>query len=405
MKKIYKKILVFAITSIIGIPIGTAQHIKATVEATEGGFQTIAVPQEFRARIGDNIGSLRIINQKGEEVPFILKPEATTTTGFKPMTFNKEVEAGDSTETILLDNPDKLKKQRYLLKIANSTATKPYTIEGSDDQQTWFSLVPRGYISDLYSETETYSTKSISFPLMDYRFVRIKLDNKDSAPINILEIGEMETQHRDESYEKLRNTSWKQAHDREKKTSIVTISKEGNSPIDFIKVHISAPNQYLREAEIYKNVATNRKNQNYKQTIEYITLNSATKNEFAVEIDGRSDFHIGIFNEDNSPLTIDSISLYQKPIQLLAELKRGFTYTLDADTGRKMPNYDLAKINLQLPDQLPNAEITKIEIPLDQLDDKKGTYGSIILIVCSILGVLAVFYFGNSLLRDMKKEK
>lgn len=405
MKTLLKNISLYLSILFAGYTVAQGQQIKATVEAKETGFQRIAIPQEFRSKIGNNIGFVRLFNQKGEEIPFVVKPEAVATTDFKPSSFERVVNADDSTETFLLHNPEKLKKQRYSLKIANSTATKSYRIEGSDDQQAWFSLVPQGYISDLYSNTETFSIKAISFPLMDYRFVRITLDNKKSAPINILDIGEMETQHTDVTYEKLRNVSWKEELETQNKSSLLSLATEGLSPVDLIKIHVSSPNQYLRESEIYQHTNTGRKKADVQQIIEYISLSGNSKNEFAVAIDKGSEFYIRIFHGDNPPLKIDSITLYQKPIQLLAELQRGFTYTLDADSNRRAPNYDLARINLALPDQLPAAEITRIEIPLSQTDEKNGTYGKIILVLGSILGVLIVFYFGSSLLKDMKKEE
>lgn len=122
------------------------------------------------------------------------------------------------------------------------------------------------------------------------------------------------------------------------------------------RVHTSSPNQYLQEAEIYQHTNNGRRKSEVQHIIEYISLPGNSNNECA-------------------------------------------------DSNRRTPNYDLAKINLALPDQLLAAEITRIEIPLVQTDEKSGTYGKIILILGSILGVLIVFYFGSSLLKDMKKEE
>jgi hypothetical protein len=381
------------------------QLIKATIAAHSDGLQSIRVPQEFRSKIGNNSNALRLFNQKGEEIPFIVKPAATSTTDFKAWPFERSIYPEDSTEIYVLHNPEKHKKQRIFLKIANTTTAKSYTIEGSNDQQTWFSLVAQGQLNALYSETDTYVTKSISFPLMDYQFIRIILDNKKSAAINIIDIGEIETLASEVHYEKLRNTSWKMEQDTGQKSTRLTLSTEGLSPVDFLKFHISAPNKYLRHAEIYQNVSAGRKKAVSRHVYEYLSLTNSTDDAFAVDIEGQSDFYIQIFNEDNAPLTIDSVSLYQKPIELLAELRNGFSYSLDAATKRKAPNYDLSKVELDLPDSFPQAEITRIEIPISQKEDGKSAYGNIILILGSILGVLVVFYFGSSLLKDMKKQK
>ncbi|NGF57408.1 hypothetical protein G5B00_12895 [Parapedobacter sp. SGR-10] len=379
-----------------------AQQIQARIEATQNGWQVIAVPQEFRARIGHDTGMLRIKDQKGNDVPYLVKTEGSETTDFRPVVYNRQLNTVDSTEIIVVDNIHKQEKQNYVFKIANTTAHKTYTIEGSNDQQVWFNLVSQGYIDGLYDERQTFTMKSIGFPRTDYSYIRITFDNKSSSPINILDIGEWETQAVPASYEKLRNTSFQLENDKKTKTTVLSLSKDYYSPVDFFQIHIATPPPYHREAEVFT-IAQSRKSKHIR-TRAYLTLHPENKHGDTVDPILDPNFYIRIFNEDNPPLQIDSVSLFQKPIQLIVGLKKGFTYSLEADTTWNTPNYDLRKAELQLPDTLAEVTIKSIEILESTKPETKNKYGNLILIICSVIGVVIVFYFGNSLLRDMKKK-
>ena len=405
MKKLSNKIFLGLIATFLCCNNTFSQQVKGRIEAPQNGWQTITVPQEFRARIGYDAGKLRIKDQKGNEVPYILKPEQAEKTDFKPVVYSKISNPADSTESVLIDNSNKQQKQSYTFKIANTSVRKSYSIEGSNGQQSWFSLVSQGYIDQMYNDEQTYTTKSISFPRTDYRFIRITFNNKSSLPINILDVGEIETNVQRTSYEKLRNVSFKLQNDKQHKISLLSISKDHSSPVDYIRLHISTSLPYHREAELYIPDTQPHTHKTYDRTLAYFTLHSGNQDGFAIDPVLDSEFYIKIFNEDNPPLQIDSISLFQKPIQILTNLKQGFTYSLEADSNWHTPNYDLAKTELQLPDSLPQAQVKAIEIWEKPAHEAKNKYGNFILISCSIIGVLILFYFGSSLLKDMKKKE
>src|SRR5690606_40360987 len=96
----------------------------------------------------------------------------------------------------------------------------------------------------------------------------------------------------------------------------LTIRKNGHSPIDYIQFHIAAPAHYHRQATLYtaRTETRRRKTHTYDQPMAYMTLSDRQANAFTVEDLSEDTFYIRIENEDNVPLTIDSLSFLQKPI-------------------------------------------------------------------------------------------
>lgn len=383
----------------------SAQQIKATIEASAEGLQAIQIPQEFRVWIGNDIGRLRIHDAKGVEVGFVLKPDIRETTAFQPVPFDKMVT--DSTETFVIHNPTKEKKQGYLFRIGNSANSKDYVIEGSDDQKNWFGLVSNGKFTQLYSDDQTSVVKNSSFPMTDYRYIRVVLDNRNSAPVQVLAIGEQITKETPQHYEPIQHVLFEGKEDSKNKETILTIRKNGHSPIDYIQFHIAAPAHYHRQATLYtaRTETRRRKTHTYDQPMAYMTLSDRHANAFTVEDLSEDTFYIRIENEDNVPLTIDSLSFLQKPITILADLKQGESYELDADSSRILPSYDLGKAAIDFAGDFPQATVKGMEKMATQpANERQHNTGRLLLLLGSIVGVLAIFYFGVSLVRDMKKK-
>ncbi|PRD48841.1 hypothetical protein [Sphingobacterium haloxyli] len=381
------------------------QVVKATIEAKVDGLQAIQIPQEFRRWIGNDVAPLRIHNAQGNEIGFVWKPDIRETTTFQTVPFHKMVT--DSTDAFVIHNPKKERKQGYIFRIANSAGSKDYVIEGSDDQETWFGLMNNGKFTQVYSEDHTSVVKNVSFPLTDYRYIRVTLDNKNSAPVQVLGIGEQVTHEIAQRYEPIQHVLCERKEDGKNKKTILTIRKNGRSPIDYIQFHITAPERYHRQATLYTTHTETHKRQThtYDQPMTYMTLSDQQANEVTVENLSEDTFCILIENEDNVPLTIDSLSFFQKPITILADLKQGETYVLDADSSRMLPNYDLGRATIDFTTNFPRATLKGIEkVAPPPTNGRQHDIGRLMLFLGSVIGVLAIFYFGASLLRDMKKK-
>ena len=387
-----------------------AQQIQAKVSTVENGYSSILIPQEFRARIANNLSTLRLKDAKGNEVPFVVKPQEADLSFFSPIPYEHIKNTVDSTEVFLIDQKDKKKSSGYIIQVANSDNNKKYLIEGSDDMQNWFGIVNNGILTSLKDDTQTFTSKSINFPPVDYRYIRIMLDNKRSSPIRVLNIGEIKNSGTTLKLEKIKDISYKQTNNPEHKTTTIAITKDLWTPIDYFVVYASSPKQYYRTAYTYveQQKASAVKNNNSKQKhsiSEYLQLHSNAGETYPLQDSYPSLFFMEIENKDNPPLKIDSILFYQTPIHLIADLDKKQIYNLQVDSIWSAPNYDLSKIDLNLPADIPVAKVSDIQINKTDSTLEDKDYGNWILIGCSILGIFLVFYFGKGLIKDLNKEK
>lgn len=390
----------------VGIMTAYGQQIKAELKGIGNQYQTIQIPQEFRAIIGNDVSKVRIKDKNGNEIPYILENNQGSYQTFEPTAFNRI--NTDSTETLVIENKGKKKLSHYVLKIGNSTASKSYSIEGSQNGKEWFSLVSAASLSDLQDSEETYVVKSLEFPLNDYAFIRIIINNKKSAPINVLDIGQFKITNLEAHYEKLKRINYHIEQNKKEKTTTVKITKEGIIPINYISFHIPSPTLFSREAMLYaeEEVTIKKRKSITEIGMYYFDLqNNVARNIEIPDFAYPNTIFIKLQNKDNQPLQIDSISLYQIPLYIVAQLDQNQSYTLEADNEWKTPDYDINKLQLNLPKDLPKATISNISAQSkDQEKTENKSNGKLILIIGSIIGAIVVFYFGNSLIKDMKKN-
>lgn len=384
-----------------------AQDLKGKFTVKEKQYHQIDIPQSFRSIIASDIGKIRIKNSKGTEIPFILKTNTIASQEFLKVAHN--IVNSDTSQIITIENTSGEKREDILIKIANSTGAKLYKIEGSDDNLKWYNVVNKATLKNLQDESQTFVNKRIEFPKNQYRYLKIIIDNKSSAALNILDVGKIINSSTHPQYEVLDNVKFTNVLNTKSKTSNIVVSKNGYSPVDQIEFQISNPKDYNREMELFyieeqntkgKKIAINQNNQIFY-------LNSVNSQKLDLQLNTYPEkFNITIHNEDNIPLDITAINLYQQKLSLIAYVEPNETYSLEADKNWDMPNYDLNNIDLKLPIKLSKVAISNIEtIQSDSTENKDSLLNSKwILIICSILGVAIVFYFGGSILKDMKKN-
>lgn len=386
-----------------------AQQLHTAIDpAPESKFYRIEIPQAFRALIGNDLGKLRIKNkQSKQKVPFIIASEETSDPTFKAVASATVNVLKDSLTQVVIVNPSRKAKTAYTLRIANAALQKTFRIEGSNDSSTWFALSNNGQLQLQQQQQQTYVEETLDFPLNDYAYLRILFNDKKAAPLNIQAVGEIITAGTSPEWRRIAGSSFSQKADKAKKQSLISLKLAAQMPVDYIQFHIHRPNQYQREGELYilrESIIKGRKVSS-RDTKSTFTLQSGKQNSFPVHDFFASKASIRIDNLDNEALKIDSISLYQAPRYILAELEKGISYELEADSSWSMPQYDLANMNINsaAAGTLGLAAVA-IESPR-KAPKAKSTFGNYILWLGIGLGIVLVFYFSRGLLKDMNTKE
>lgn len=382
-----------------------AQQITGKLKATGKQYQRITIPQEYSSVIGYDWGKIRIKDSKGEDVPFILFNPPLDEKQFIPTPF--VYAPTDSSQTFVIENISKKRINSFLLKIANSNAQKEYSIEGSNDQNNWFVLVNKGYLDNLQSSHDTYVITSVNFPLNDYANIRIRIQNKTSAPINLLDIGQIEVTDIAQHYEKLKNVSYKVSENKKDKKTVLTVQKQGKVTFDIMQFHIKNSDLYTRPVTLYaeEEIISKKKVRKINTGEHLFDLSNKTSSHIEIPTaEYPASFFIAIQNDDNPALQIDGITLYHKPIHIVAYLDERQTYSLEADTSWDTPTYYLERLNLDFSKIVQAASVNEVKFTETKGNENRDdNNGKLILIISCVAGALIVFYFGFSLIKDMKK--
>ncbi|WP_042495141.1 hypothetical protein [Algibacter lectus] len=165
MKTSIKLLFMLCVTMAFGQKHTVEGEIKPV---TEAGLHHIPVPYNFRTHATANLRDLRILDTKGNQVPYFLKSvtafKTTQVSDFTEFAMISTSQETDSSSTYIFKNPDKSIKQAVFL-IANYQGSKSYKLEGSNNKTKWFGIVNNGQLDNLSHPEDTQVYKVINFPL------------------------------------------------------------------------------------------------------------------------------------------------------------------------------------------------------------------------------------------------
>ncbi|WP_310554416.1 hypothetical protein [Flavobacterium sp.] len=381
------------------------------INVTKDGLHTIVLPTQIRSISKEDLSDFRILDSKGNEVPYFYNNtnESTTTSNYVEYKIISETAIPKKQTTIIFENPEK-SISSLLLSIANYDGEKTYNLSGSNDQKQWYGLSNNNVLSELNAAEDLNITKTISFPLNNYKFLKIELDDKKSLPISIQRIGN------DNSQTKFGDLLLVDYADKEmidlkseKKTKI-HILFDSKQFLNQIRFKITEPKLYKRTVRVFKLETRKIKHkfETFENEISNFELSSDSQNNFNLFNIHEKDFYIEIENQDNQPLKISEIKFFQVPISVIADLKTNENYTIKTGNSDTIaPNYDLENFKNSITVALPEAKISEIAIPklgAKIIQEKPLWEQPWFMWVCISIGGIAVLYFSMSLIKDLNKN-
>ncbi len=382
----------------------------------EDGLYQIQIPHDVRTHAETDLRDFRIWDAKGNQVPYFIKPTSiyknTKVSNFTEFSILSNTRIADTSSTYIFKNPYKTLDQAVLL-ITNYQGSKNYKLEGSNNQKEWFGIVNNGYLNQLNHLTETSVYKVINFPLCTYQYIKIVFDDQHSLPINLLKIGKASAEELitvPVTMEKIpvKSIAFLEV---EKKTQI-HITFDNKEVINQIKIDISGPDLYSRNATFYSIEEREEKNEiiSYRNPLATFTIRSDKDLVFNIPTCIEKDVYLEIDNKDNPKLQISAIHFMQKPIYLVAALKKQSTYKVTAGNKKlRIPEYDLSHVANPLNNMLPLANIENV---IYKQTTTKPEHSSTsfwqqawFMWSCIGLAALVILYFAFNLLKELNTEK
>lgn len=374
---------------------------KRAVKGGSGEWNKIVIPDELYGKITPHLADIRILGITAEkdtvEAPYILQVTANKTTdkdirftainsvhNEKGYYFTFKLDEAELTNQIDLD----IHQQNFDWMIS---------LEGSHDQQEWYTIVDHYRILSIKNSLTDFRFTTLSFPETSYRFLRVCIHEKEKPVLEGIRITRQ--QSIDGVLKNYSVSQMKTTENQQIKQTEIEVKLPMAVPVNWLKIHVSQTYDYYRPVTINyvsDSVKTEKGWQYIYNTLVYGTLSSLTDNTFhsdAGVITNR--LKILVHNQDNQPLTIAAVYVKGYENSLITRLTNGADYFLfyghpDAAT----PNYDLVRFQDKIPATIPIATLgeeqvirQQVETPTTQplFNNKKWLWAIMILIIV-ILG-------------------
>ncbi|MFK5958267.1 MAG: DUF3999 family protein [Lutibacter sp.] len=237
-------------------------------------------------------------------------------------------------------------------------------LEGSQNQLQWFTIINDYRILSITNKETNYQFTKLNFPSSKYHYLRLLIKGKEKPELSNVKITSHEIYNG--SYNTYSIEKIKKVQKKEQKVTILEIDLKSTVPVSSVKIKVKNTFDYYRPITI-QYVSDSVKSEmgwisNY-QTLTRGTLNSFEKNEFKFKSRILKKIKITIYNSDNSPLTIDTITVKGYIHQLIVRFTKPAKYFLTYGNKKaSKPNYDIERFISKIPDTLALLNLGKEQL-------------------------------------------
>lgn len=357
---------------------------KASLPAVPtDAFYAINLPYGVLGGACSDLRDIRIRERGGKEVAWLLQEDAESISSHEFVSLPIRISSLSKRTEVLITQTGRAISS-LVLKIKNTDVHKESRLLGSNDGSQWFAVKDRLLLNKIGRSDQTEDYIPLDFPLSDYTYYKLVLNDSLSAPLNIIGVGEIKRESRYRRH-LLEVPLTMSPITTKAKQSVIELLFPFLFKLERIDLYISAPRYYNRLVELQP-----------RSSYGSSTLTHENGSPQSVSLDVYCDrLKLSIHNGDDEPLTIDSIKAYTRKYRLVAELKAGVNYTLTyGDALASFPTYDLS-FSKQLPDSLTELSVGAIEqLPTTAQPEEAWwlpllkTYGIWIVIILVIVQIL-----------------
>ncbi len=392
--------LILCLLFVVGLSCtGLCQSFKgeANLPKVEAdGFYRIFISPEISTHLNFDFTNIRIYDGGDKETPYLFQEESPIyySQRFKEYEIVEKEHKKNCCTSLILRNPDGRPINNISLSIKNADVTKQATLLGSDDKENWFALKQQFILTAIDNQNNTSEIKIVDFPLSNYTYYLLQLEDSTTAPLNILSAGYYEVNTEDGKYTEITSLRTVKSDSTKQKRSYVHIVLDTTHVIDKLTVSLSGVPYFLRKASLY--TVKERKKKKGGTELYYDLLNSfglSAKQSSLIELQGIKAEHLVMIieNEDNPALEVASLKAYQLNRYLTAWLKKNEQYKVkigNEDIGR--PSYDLAFFKDSIPNQPPVLAIGKVNIFKEKGVEESATFFTSRSIIWLAIGLVVV---------------
>ena len=211
------------------------------------------------------------------------------------------------------------------------------TLEGSNDQKDWFTILDNYRILGIKNDAVDYQYTTLRFPFAKYRYWRVCVKSATQPNFDKAYLNFKTTENKPYTTHNIKSTVIQ--HDKIKKQTLINVDLVDYVPISFLKIGINDKIDYIRNVHFYYQSDTTKP---FRILTDANTVSSLDKNAYVFTPTFLKKIQIVIDNYDNVPLTITDITVKGNPHEFVARFTKSAQYYLYYGNPKgETPRYDI----------------------------------------------------------------
>jgi hypothetical protein len=320
--------------------------------ADSDGWYSMTLPNNIFKDLNKDFSDIRIYQfSEGDTVesPFLLRvhQQEIAEETFNPLVFNKVKKEGSQFFTFQLPKDTQL---NFIDLAFNETNFDGFAnLDGSNDQEEWFEIERKQRFISIENQNINFTSTAIHFSAQRFRYLRINLKVDKSLTLKeaILKRETIKPGTLTEA-----QLTWQKDVDRKLKQTTITITLKNYQPVVSLVVAPSEQVDYYRPFRLEKvsdSTSAPKGWQFFYETITQGYLTSLDTNRFIFDYSLAKKLRLVIDDGDNTPLSINSISMFSPKVELMARMKNGEHYLYYGNKFSMLPSYDLVNFANKIP--------------------------------------------------------
>ena len=397
-------ILLLSVISHFGFSqIGDYKH-KRALEGVSGVWHKIVLPGDIFDGVSPGLSDLRVYGITASndtiEAPYILR-------------VNEDVYSRQQVDFNLINSAHNQKGYYYTFEVPSSRSInhveldfqetnydRYVTLEGSQDQKEWFTVVESSRILSIKNDQTQYIFNTLTFPAVKYQFLRLFIPENGSVPIlNSAQLTEEVFVPGD--YVAHEIISQETTENNDQRQTQVMLDLGDVVPVSQIQVMVSDKYDFYRPVTVEYLLDSIQTPNGWKDRYRMAyngTLSSLENNELKFRSVFTRKIKIIIHNSDNNPLKPDDFAVKGNIYELHARFTEPATYALVyGSENAKAPDYDIVNFTNNIPKDLPALKLGPEEVitqaPVDAaspLFENKAWLWAVMGLIIFVLGWFSV---------------
>ncbi|NVO12240.1 MAG: DUF3999 family protein [Bacteroidales bacterium] len=366
-------------------------------------WHKVVLPNEIFGKVLPDFSDIRIygITKKNDtiEAPYIFRFAAEKISQ-KDVPFNLINQSkNDNGYYFTFEIPTKDPINQLKLDFGQQDFDWRLVLEGSQNQQEWFTIVENYRILSIRNELTDFQFTKIAFPNSKYRYFRLHINSSVKPDLIAAKISLID--FIDGDFRSYNFSSIKTENDKQNKQTIINLNLKPAVPVCYLKIFVKDTFDYYRPVTIKYLTDSVNTQQGWKysySTLTSGTLNSIEGNVFLFSSTILKKLKVVIENHDNKPLQIDSLVVKGYVYELLGRFTEPAIYYLTYGNNQaSKPQYDIDRFADKIPTTLKTLKLgdeqlngKKVKSKTEPLFQNKIWLWSIMALIIILLGWFSI---------------